>query len=255
MPAGTLGLCPACGGILRPEYPDEAVSQLRWIAPGPGLDRYRALLPVSRPLPSLGEGDTPLIPLTAHRRPRLGLKNLYFKNEGLNPSGAFKDRSAALGAAWRWKPAPAACSPPPPATPPRRSRPTAPPPGLPCLILLEPGNPPTKLRQAVATGARVLPVKGSSRMGRHELHKLLQAVAARLNYYLAFIWAPVNPYLLEGLKTISYEVAARLPGAPDVLVTPRRRRRYAHRAVARLPGIAARRGDPANCRALSACSP
>jgi threonine synthase len=30
----------------------------------------------------------------------------------------------------------------------------------------------------------------------------------------------VNPYILEGIKSISYEIAARLPGAPDVVVCP-----------------------------------
>jgi threonine synthase len=217
--AGTLGRCPVCGGILRPEYADGAASQLKWLTPGPGIDRYRAMLPVSLPLPSLGEGDTPLI-RSQRIGPALGLKLLYFKNEGRNPSGAFKDRSAALGAALAREAgaqglltassgnAASALSAYCAAA------------GLPCLILLEPGNPPTKLRQAIATGARVLPVKGVFAHGPQELQALLQAVAARLNYYLAFIWAPVNPYLLEGLKTISYEVAARLPGAPDVLVCP-----------------------------------
>ena len=216
---GTLGRCPICGGILRPEYSDEAASQLKWITPGPGIDRYRVMLPARAALPTLGEGDTPLI-RSQRVGPSLGLKHLYFKNEGRNPSGAFKDRSGALGAALAREAgakglltassgnAASALSAYCAAA------------GVPCLILLEPGNPPTKLRQAVATGAQVLPVKGVFAHGPDELHSLLRAVAERLNYYLAFIWAPVNPYLLEGLKTISYEVAARLPGAPDVLVTP-----------------------------------
>jgi threonine synthase len=219
VPAGTLGLCPACGGILRPEYSDEALSQLKWIAPGPGLDRYRALLPVSRPLPSLGEGDTPLI-LSQRIGPSLGLKNLYFKNEGRNPSGAFKDRSAALGAALALEAGASGLLTASSGNAASALSAYCAAAGLPCLILLEPGNPSTKLRQAAATGARVLPVKGVFAHGPQELQALLQAVAAQLNYYLAFIWAPVNPYLLEGLKTISYEVAARLPGSPEVLICP-----------------------------------
>ena len=46
------------------------------------------------------------------------------------------------------------------------------------------------------------------------------AVAAKVGYYPGFVWAPVNPYILEGIKTTSYEIAAQLPGAPDVLVAP-----------------------------------
>lgn len=216
---GTLGLCPACGGILRPDYPDEAIALLAHIPPGPGIDRYRATLPVSTPIPFLGEGDTPLI---GSRRigPSLGLSHLYFKNEGRNPSGAFKDRAAALVAALAVEAgargvvtassgnAASAISAYCAAA------------GLRCLILLEPGNPPAKLRQALATGAQVLPVEGVFARGPGALRELMLAVATRLGFYLGFIWAPVNPYILEGIKTISYEIAARLPGAPDAVVCP-----------------------------------
>ncbi|MBI3242110.1 MAG: threonine synthase [Chloroflexi bacterium] len=219
VPFGALGRCSTCGGILRPDYDGEAVNTLRTVQPGPGLDRYRALMPVSSPIPFLGEGDTPLI---RSRRIglALGLENLYFKNEGRNPSGAFKDRAAALAVALAIdaetkgmltassgnsaSAISAYCA-------------AA---GLKCLILLEPGNPPAKLRQALATGAQVLPVKGIFGQGPEALRNLLTEVAARLNYYLGFVWAPINPYILEGIKTISYEIATRLPGAPDVVVAP-----------------------------------
>src|SRR4051812_46141519 len=98
VPFGTLNRCPKCDGILRPEYSDEAVRQLRWIEPGRGIDRYRELLPVTSLIPYLGEGDTPLI-RSKRIGASLGLNNLYFKNEGLNPSGAFKDRAGAVVAA------------------------------------------------------------------------------------------------------------------------------------------------------------
>ena len=59
-------------------------------------------------------------------------------------------------------------------------------------------------------------------------------IAEKTGLYLAFVWAPVNPYILEGIKTISYEIAAQLPAAPDVIVCSGRRRRHAHRSMARL---------------------
>ena len=216
---GTLGRCETCGGILRPYYPDEAVSHLTHIHPGPGIDRFRAMMPVSTAIPFLGEGDTPLI-RSRRLGPALGLPRLYFKYEGRNPTGAFKDRAAALTAALAVEAgaegiltassgnsaaALAAYS-------------TAA--GLKCLILLEPGNPPGKLRQAVAVGGAVVPVKGVFDRGPEALAALLTEVADQLNYYPAFIYAPVNPYILEGIKTISYEIAARLPGAPDAVVCP-----------------------------------
>lgn len=216
---GTMGRCPACGGILRPDYPDQAINQLAEIQPGRGLDRYRAVLPVSTALPNLGEGDTPLL---ASRRlgPELGLNHLYFKVEGNNPSGAFKDRGGTLVAALALEAgvkgvltassgnAAASISAYCAAA------------GLKCLILLEPGNPPAKLRQSLATGAQVLPVAGIFAHGPDAVGELILETAARLSYYPAFVWAPVNPYILEGLKTLSYEIVARLPGPPDALICP-----------------------------------
>jgi threonine synthase len=219
VPFGTLGRCPTCAGILRPIYPNEAIRQLATIQPGRGLDRYRALLPVTTPLPYLGEGDTPLIP-SRRIGASLGLKHLYFKNEGLNPSGAFKDRagttvaalaldagatgvlSASSGNASSAIAAYCAAA------------------GLKCVILMEPGNPPAKLCQTLATGAKVVLVEGVFAHGPEALAEFLSAVAAQVHYYLGFVWAPINPYVLEGIKTISYEIAAQLPGAPDVLIAP-----------------------------------
>ncbi len=216
---GTLGRCEMCGGILRPYYPDEAVSHLTHIHPGPGIDRFRAMMPVSTAIPFLGEGDTPLV-RSRHLGPTLGLPRLYFKYEGRNPTGAFKDRAAALTAALAVEAGAdgilTASSGNSAAALAAYSAAA----GLKCLILLEPGNPPGKLRQAVAIGAAVVPVTGVFAHGPEALAALLTEVADQLNYYPAFIYAPVNPYILEGIKTISYEIAARLPGTPDAVVCP-----------------------------------
>jgi threonine synthase len=175
------------------------------------------MLPVKTPIPYLGEGDTPLIPARRIGQ-SLGLRNLYFKNEGLNPSGAFKDRAASVVAALALDAgangvltassgnASSAISAYCAAA------------GLPCVILLEPGNPAAKLRQTLAAGAKVLLVEGIFAHGPEALRDFLAGVAARINYYLGFIWAPVNPYILEGIKTISYEIAAHL--TPDVVIAP-----------------------------------
>ena len=60
------------------------------------IERYRRFLPVSESTPvcSLLEGDTPLIP-SRSIGPELGL-DLYFKYEGLNPTGSFKDRGMTM---------------------------------------------------------------------------------------------------------------------------------------------------------------
>ena len=62
-----------------------------------GLWRWAELLPVRAAVSrlTLGEGDTPLIRLTRLGK-RLGLQNLYIKDESTNPTGSFKARGMAV---------------------------------------------------------------------------------------------------------------------------------------------------------------
>ena len=64
----------------------------------PSMWRYREFLPVEDPasIVSLGEGFTPILPLPSLAR-RLGLRALWVKDEGLNPTGTFKARGASCG--------------------------------------------------------------------------------------------------------------------------------------------------------------
>ena len=95
-------VCPACGGNIEVRYDYDAllkrVSKERLVHPGrPDLFRYAALLPIQRVelAPPLRVGMTPLYPA-----PRLGalagLKHLFLKDDGLNPSASFKDRAGAV---------------------------------------------------------------------------------------------------------------------------------------------------------------
>lgn len=218
-PAGTLGRCNNCGGILQVNYSDDLLTQLAEIHPGPGIDRYRALMPVSVPLPSLGEGDTPLI---RSRRigQELGLQELYLKYEGCNPTGSFKDRAAVLVGALTIESGAAGVLTASSGNAAAAISAYSAAAGFRCVVLLEPESPPTKLRQILANGAQVVPVEGLFASGPDAINDLLSEVAHKLNYYLGFAWAPVNPFILEAVKTISYEIAARLPGAPEVVVSP-----------------------------------
>src|ERR1700738_582171 len=67
----------------------------------PSMWRYRDLLPIedSTPVVSLGEGFTPLV--KAERLgAELGLRNLYLKNESMNPTNSFKDRVVSVAIRW-----------------------------------------------------------------------------------------------------------------------------------------------------------
>jgi len=63
------------------------------------IERYLEFLPVTEktPIISLNEGNTPLI-LSEALAQEVGLKDvkIYFKFEGLNPTGSFKDRGMTL---------------------------------------------------------------------------------------------------------------------------------------------------------------
>lgn len=99
-------LCPKCGKVLFARYDLERVRAevRREVLAGRehSMWRYREVMPVEDPanIVTLGEGMTPLLPLRAIGR-RLGLHNLFVKEEGLNPTGSFKARglSAAVSKA------------------------------------------------------------------------------------------------------------------------------------------------------------
>ena len=110
--------CPACRGRGQPTnlavtYDDGELRQAAVrsrTATGPGIWRYRDLLPVDEEfIVTLHEGGTPLVALPRLGR-KLGIPNLYVKDETRNPTGSFKDRLAAaaismarqLGTSWSW---------------------------------------------------------------------------------------------------------------------------------------------------------
>src|SRR5688500_4601843 len=94
-------LC-SCGSPLLARY--DLTAAARSVSPNklalraPSLWRYSELLPIrdSANIVTLGEGCTPL--WRAQRLgERLGFMNLWVKDEGLNPGGAFKARGASVG--------------------------------------------------------------------------------------------------------------------------------------------------------------
>ncbi len=64
------------------------------------LRKYREYLPVGdgTPMITLGEGDTPLVRSNKLSQ-ELGCSELYFKLEGCNPTGSFKDRGMVVAVA------------------------------------------------------------------------------------------------------------------------------------------------------------
>ena len=100
-PANQLaGVSPCCGKVLYARYDLDKVGREvdrdRLAARRGDMWRFAELLPVDDPqqIVSLGEGGTPLI-RAANLQQRLGVSQLYIKEEGLNPTGTFKARGIA----------------------------------------------------------------------------------------------------------------------------------------------------------------
>ena len=179
------------------------------------LNRYRDFLPVTSatPLITLGEGDTPLVrSMTLEKELNCG--ELYFKLEGCNPSGSFKDRgmvmaianavengnktvicastgntsasAAAYGARF----------------------------GLAVIVIIPKGKIALgKLAQAIAYGARIIAIDGN-------FDQALQIVLELVKRYPITLVNSLNPYRIEGQKTGAFEIIDELGDAPDYQFMP-----------------------------------
>ena len=212
-----------CGGILTPVY---NIEYAKGVIPDKlsraelGLKRFSPVLPVNPRPASQGEGDTPLVKSTKLGK-IMNLKNLYFKNETLNPTGSFKDRSLAVMTAHAKErgyqsillasTGNAGIS---LASYGKRC-------GMNTVVLVSEKTPQEKWRIITDLGATVIRVRNIFEGPHRELIELLNEVSSGLNAYNAFCWALANPISTEGVKTISYEIAYQFRGdVPDFIVTP-----------------------------------
>lgn len=213
--------CKECGDLLEVIYDIPAVSKQidisAWKKRPFGVWRYRELIPAgnSRAEITLGEGGTNLYECKRLGE-ELGLSHLYVKNEGENPTGSFKDRGMTVGvtraleigvrtvvcaSTGNTSASLAAYT--------ARA-------GLRCVVLIPTGKIAFgKLAQAMIHGALVVQVRGNF---DEALDLVFQLCRRHKEVYLL---NSVNPFRLEGQKTLAYEVWEQSIGSePDVLVTP-----------------------------------
>src|SRR5205814_4479072 len=182
----------------------------------PGMYRFRELTPLDdgeAPV-TLGEGGTPVLALP-RLADHLGMRRLWAKDEGQNPTGTFKARGLVMaitrgrtlgargfvipsagnagGAAAAYA---ARC-------------------GLPCVVIVPRGTPPAAIAEALIAGAHVFTIDGSiATAGR-----IVDKAAPALGWF--DLSTLKEPYRLEGKKTIGLELAADLGWRrPDVLLYP-----------------------------------
>ncbi|TMQ20086.1 MAG: threonine synthase [Candidatus Rokuibacteriota bacterium] len=215
-----LAVCEQCGQMLAVRYDLEgvraAVSKDALRQRPPGMYRFRELTPLDDgEIPvTLGEGGTPLLAL-----PRLaahfGLRQLWGKDEGQNPTGSFKARGLGMaitkartlgargfiipsagnagGAAAVYA---ARC-------------------GLPCAVIVPRATPPAAVAEAAIAGARVFTIDGTIATAG----KVVARVAPEIGWF--DLSTLKEPYRLEGKKTMGLELAEQLDWTPpDWLLYP-----------------------------------
>ena len=218
-PEEILYTCTLCGDLLTVEYRyPELPSDLDglWGKRPLSVWRYRELLPILgvEKIVSLGEGGTGLHPCQRMAN-MLGLRRLYVKNEGENPTGSFKDRGMTVGVtkALELGMQRVAC-----ASTGNTSASLAAyaaKAGMECLVLIPSGKVALgKLVQAIAHGARVAQVQGNF----DDALRIVRELCTTRSVYLL---NSLNPYRLEGQKTTAFEIRDQLsPAVPDKVIIP-----------------------------------
>ena len=179
------------------------------------IDRYADRLPVSARTPriTLGEGDTPLVRSSWLER-ETGVREVWLKIEGANPSGSFKDRGMVVAVAKALEDGATAVLCASTGNTAASAAAYAARAGLRCAVVLPAGQVALgKLSQAMIFGARVVAVRG----GFDEALAIVRELGAGPEYTLV---NSVNPYRIEGQKTAAFEICETLGDAPDALCIP-----------------------------------
>ena len=215
-----IGISPCCKKVLFARYDlarlGRDVDRDSLVNRADTMWRYAELLPVEDPgnIVTLGEGGTPLIK-TANLAQRLGMSNLYVKEEGLNPTGTFKARgiSAAvskaveLGVKGVTMPSAGNAA---GATAAYGARA-----GIETKVFMPKDAPESNKKETLVAGAELNLVEGLV----HDAAR--QAVAVAQEQGLFDLSTLKEPYRAEGKKSMGLEVAQQLEWrTPDAVIYP-----------------------------------
>jgi len=207
---GEIYTCTKCGGILEIEYNYDhiktQISREKFAADKNfSMWRYLDFLPVEKdavPGP-LRAGWSPLYK-TGLLAKTLGLKNLYIKDDGLNPTSSLKDRASAIAVARAFSAGKdtVACSSTGNAASSLAGAAASM--GLKSVIFVPERAPKGKLIQLLVFGAAVVSVKGDYGAA----FRLSAQAIEKYGWYNRN--AAINPFLSEGKKTVAMEIAEQL---------------------------------------------
>src|SRR5438094_1284356 len=180
------------------------------------IEAYREFLPVSpsTPIVSLAEGNTPLVycPQLSERVGR-GCE-VFVKNEGVNPSGSFKDRGMTVAVSKAMERGAKALICASTGNTSASAAAYAARAGIPCIVVLPAGKIASgKLVQALAYGARIVAIDGN-------FDDALRIVRELGDGHRFVIVNSINPDRIAGQKTAAFEIVDVLGDAPDFHLLP-----------------------------------
>ncbi len=212
--------CSSCGNLLEVSMDIPSAQQRlsggEWRGRPLSVWRYRELLPVGAGATvfTRHEGGTPLM-RCRNLGEHLGLKDLWVKFDGMNPTGSFKDRGMTMGITKAKELGMRIVTCASTGNTSASLAAYAGLAGLKCVVLIPEGKVALgKLAQAMMHGAKVVSVRGN-------FDQALETVMKASDSLGMYLLNSVNPFRVEGQKTAAYEVCDQLGGsAPDSLYIP-----------------------------------
>ncbi|PYI49966.1 MAG: threonine synthase, partial [Verrucomicrobia bacterium] len=180
------------------------------------IEHYREYLPVSdsTPVISLGEGDTPLVHCPQLSK-RVGRGcDVFVKNEGVNPTGSFKDRgmTVAVSKALEHGGSTLVCA--STGNTSASAAAYAARAGISCAVILPAGEIASgKLLQAFVYGAKIAAIKGNF----DDALRIVRELGERDAFVIV---NSINPDRISGQKTAAFEIVDRIGNAPDFHLLP-----------------------------------
>ncbi|HKM59949.1 MAG TPA: threonine synthase, partial [Candidatus Bathyarchaeia archaeon] len=213
--------CKKCGDILEIKFDFTELAQTLktsdWKTKPLSVWRYRDFMPIHETahVVTLNEGGTGLH-RSQHLGQEVGIKEVYVKNEGENPTGSFKDRGMTVGvtkavelgarhvicaSTGNTSASLAAYA--------ARA-------GIKCTVLIPSGKIAYgKLAQAMIHGAKVLQVNGNFDQSLEFVLKLAE------KHKSIYLLNSINPFRIEGQKSLGFEICEQLNyEAPDRIIIP-----------------------------------
>jgi len=210
--------CSACGGLLSVKMDLEPMKALRPkdLHKKPiGVWRYEGFMPVDpKNKVTIQEGGTPLYQCAALGK-EIGIKNIWVKYEGANPTGSFKDRGMTIGVSHAAEIGAKTVGCASTGNTSASLAAYAAKAGMKCVVFLPSGKVAAgKLAQAMFFGAKVISVDGNF----DDALRVARELSEERSMYLL---NSINPYRPEGQKTVLFEIMDQLMyDVPDRIILP-----------------------------------